>query len=229
LFKVSEKVKLKALTSLSTSYITPSGYQLYSASGNIDLKPESYFNLEFGGSIYINNKFIFNAVYFDRTETNVIDYASTFDSEGNWTGGQYINLDSERKVTGVELDVTYNLSNKLTFSANYSHAEAEDPTTFYRIPNDKYGTRLEYALSKNTSFNAKYNYTGSRTVFDYGSFSELELESYGLFDIYAQHIIYKDRLTTYGAVNNVFDTEFVGLFGYTTKGINYNIGLKYNF
>lgn len=229
LFKVSDNIKIKVLASASTSYITPTGYQLYSNYGNTELLPEEYFNLEFGGAVYINKNLSLNMVYFDRTEKDAIDFFNIYDSDGNWIGGQYGNLDTEREVTGFEFDFSYSISEKVSIAGNYSHAKAEDPTTFYRIPNDKYGATLNLNLFKNNSITAKYNYTGTRTIFDYGSYAELELESYGLFDLYAQQNILKKKVIIYGAVNNLFDTDFDSIYGFTTKGINYNIGASFNF
>ncbi|MCK5814773.1 MAG: TonB-dependent receptor [Flavobacteriaceae bacterium] len=229
LFKISDNTKFKVLASAATSYITPTGYQLYSNYGNTDLQPEESFNLEFGGSLYLNQKFTLNAVYFNRKEESAIDFVSIFDSSGNWTGGEYINLDATRDVTGFEVDFSYLISEKATIAGNYSHAEADDPTTFYRIPNDKFGASVSLSMIKNNTITAKYNYTGSRTIFDYSSYSELELDSFGLFDLYVQQKIFNKKVTAYGAVNNLLDTDFVSVYGFTTRGINFNIGASYNF
>jgi len=84
-------------------------------------------------------------------------------------------------------------------------------------------------LIKNNSITAKYNYTGTRTIFDYSSYSEKELDAYGLFDLYTQQQLFDGKLTVYGAVNNLFDTDFVSIYGFTTQGINYNIGATLHF
>lgn len=229
LFKISDNTKLKILASAATSYITPTGYQLFSIYGNTDLQPEESFNLEFGGALYLNQSFTLNAVYFNRKEESAIDFVSIFDGSGNWIGGQYINLDTTRDVTGFEIDFSYLISEKATVTGNYTYAEADDPTTFYRIPNDKFGATVSLNVFTNNAITVKYNYTGSRTIFDYNSFSELELDSYGLFDLYTQQKLFNGKVIAYGAVNNLFDTDFVSVYGFTTKGINYNVGLTYNF
>jgi vitamin B12 transporter len=229
LIKLSDAVNLKFLASAATTYITPSGYQLFSSYGNADLDPEESLNLEFGSSLYLNKSVVVNVVYFDRKEESAIDFVSEFDGDGNWIGGAYQNLSDERNVNGVEIDMTYTLSDKIAILANYAHMSADDATTFYRIPEEKFGISVNVNPLENTSFSVKYNHTGSRTIFDFGAFSEVALDSYGLLDVYAQQSLLDEKLTIYGAVNNVTDTDFVSVYGFTTRGRNYNIGMKYNF
>jgi len=75
--------KLKLRGSISTSYITPSLYQIYSEYGSQDLSPEESLNYEGGFDVYLSDKFTFNAVYFEREEKELIDFVSLFDDQGN--------------------------------------------------------------------------------------------------------------------------------------------------
>jgi len=229
LINVNDSFKLKLLTSFSTSFITPTGYQLFSDYGNTELIPEESFNFEVGSSFYLNNKLKLNLVYFERNEKNAIDFVSNFDSSGNWIGGNYDNLESERDVNGIEVDLGFSITDKMNVSAYYTHVEAKDPTSFYRIPNDKFGATLDFDVLEQTTITAKYHFTGDRTIFDFGSYSEMELDSYGLADLYIQRRYLAEKLLAYAALNNVFDKDFVGVYGFTTKGRNFNIGLKYHF
>ena len=229
LIELSDEFRFKLLASASTTYITPTGYQLFSNSGNKELTPEESLNLEFGGAFYFNKSMTLNFAYFDRKEENAITYVSKFDDMGNWIGGVYNNLSNERKVNGYEADIAYTPSEKISFAANYSHTQTDDEVTFYRIPKDKFGISASILPLQNTTITVKYNYTGDRTVFDFGRASEVSLHSYGLIDVYAQQNFLDNKMTVYGAVNNLADTDFVSIYGFTTRGINYNIGLKYNF
>ena len=229
LIKLSKTMKIKLISSLSTSYITPTGFQLFSSFGNADLIPEKSLNFEFGSSFYLSKSLILNVVYFARKEENAIDFVSQFDTSGNWIGGAYENLSDERNVTGLEADISYAINEKVSFSANYTHSSADKPTTFYRIPKDKFGFAAIFSPFESTSATVKYNYTGKRNVFDFANNEEMDLDSYGLIDVYVQQKLLHKKLTVYGAVNNLLNKDFVSIFGFTTKGINYNIGLKYNF
>jgi len=229
LIKVSQSAQVKLLASISTSYITPTGYQLFAIYGNTNLKPEEALNLELGGSLYLNKSLVLNVVYFDRNENSVIDFVSKFDNTGAWIGGAYDNLTKERHVKGYEADLSYNMNKMLSFSANYTHASADDATTFYRIPEDKFGFSANISPLQNTTASLKYNFTGMRTIFDFGKYEEVKLESYGLIDIYVQQKFLYGKLIGYGALNNVLDKDFVSIYGFTTRGRNFNIGMKYNF
>ena len=229
LFSVADNLSVKLLASVATGYITPTGFQLFSPGGNADLDAEKSLNLEFGGSLYLDDGFTLNLVYFTREETNAIDFVGEFDAEGEFTGGSYENNSGMRDVKGFETDLTFSVTEELSFSANYAYVTTDDITTFYQIPKNKYGAMVNYAPFEQTSLSLKYNYTGKRTIFDFYTASEVNLGSYGLFDLYVQQKFQKTKLAVYGAVNNLANEDFVAIYGYTTRGRTCTIGLNYNF
>jgi vitamin B12 transporter len=220
--------KFKVLGSVSTSYITPSLYQLYSAYGNTKLEPEQSLNYEAGLSLYKGN-FTFNAVWFTREEKDPIDFVSLFDDDGNYIGGQYRNLTSERTVDGFEFNVDYTINTWLSAASHYTIMDTDKPESFYKIPKTKWGISFVAQPTATSTVSVKYNYTGERQTFDFTGFTEVTLKSYQLVDLYASYGLLKNKLTLYGAVNNAFDEEFVAVFGYTTRGRNYSVGLRYAF
>lgn len=221
------RVKLSA--SLSTSYITPSLYQLYSFYGNPALVPEEATNYEAGVTLYGSDAFTFSATWFLRNESQPIDFVSIFDNEGNYLGGQYQNLTSKREVKGIELFATARLGKVVSVSANYTHLDTDKPESFYRIPFDKYGISVSATPLPHGTVSLRYSHTGDRTIFDFNSFSEITLRHYDLVDLYASYGLFNNKLTLYGSVNNLLDEQFVAIFGYTTRGRNYNIGVRYSF
>lgn len=229
LFNQQKFWSFKLIASLSSSYITPSVYQLYSIFGNKDLLPEEAVNLEAGFSVYGGEKWQFDVVWFRRNESDPIDFVSHFDEEGNYIGGFYENLASERTVDGMEASVRYRAGALLSVSAHYAHNDTDTPESFYRIPRNKWGATLNIHPAKAAAVVVKYSYTGDRTTFDFNSFSEITLDNYQLVDVFASYGFMAETLTLYGAVNNVFDEDFIGVFGYTTRGRNYSIGLRYSF
>jgi vitamin B12 transporter len=221
--------KYKLLASASSSYITPSLYQLYSIYGNKDLLPEEAVNFEAGISLYGKNKLTVDVVWFKRNETDPIDFMSIFDEDGNYIGGKYVNLTSERTVDGIEINAGYEINSKILVSFSYTHNNTDQPETFYRIPKDKFGAEWVLHPIAHSTLSLKYSNTGERTTFDFNSFSEVTLKRYQLVDVFASYGIINDKFTIYGAVNNLFDEDFVAVLGYTTIGRNYSAGIRFDF
>lgn len=228
-FAAGDNLSIKVLASLSSSYITPSVYQLYSIFGNKDLNPEEAVGVEAGFAVYGGTRWEFAFTWFRRDESHPIDFVSQFDSEGNYIGGKYENLANERMVDGVELGLRYRATGLLAAYVTYSHNDTDKPELFYRIPKDKWTAGVTLHPLPHGTVDIKYNYTGNRTTFDFGSFSEVTLDAYQLVDVFLSYGFANDRLTWYGSVNNLFDESFVAVLGYTTRGRNYCTGLRYSF
>src|SRR5690606_18394618 len=229
LFTAGEALSFKILASFSTSYITPSVYQLYSIFGNRKLNPEETENFEAGFTVYGGTRWELNFTWFRRNELHPIDFVSQFDSQGNYIGGKYENLADERLVDGVELGMRYRLRQQVSAYINYSHINTDKPESFYRIPKEKWAAGLTLNPLPHGTIDVKYSYTGDRTLFDFNGFSEVTLDAYPLVDIFVSYGFANDRLTCYGAVNNLFDEDFIAVLGYTTRGRNYSMGVRYRF
>lgn len=232
LLPISEELSVKFLVSISTSYVTPSLYQLYSFYGNEDLSPERSTNYEGGISFYLGDKLTLNTVYFRRDETDPIIFSGAPGSDGNWVSF-YDNGTDEQVVKGFEFDANWAISNLISLNTNYSYVTTDQETNFYRIPAYKFGIGLVVSPIENVDISVKYNLTGDRTVayWDSATFSsvETELDSFGLIDLFANYKLANKNLSIYGGVNNVLDTDFVGIYGYTTRGRNMTLGLNYKF
>lgn len=229
LLGLGNEVKVKVLGALTSSYITPSGFQLFSNFGNLDLQPQEALNIEFGAALYLGDMLTLNLGYFSRNETSAIGFANLFDDMGNWIGGKYFNDSTERQFQGFEADFVFQPLKQLSVAGNYSHVTNEKLSLLYRIPQDKFGATINYTPWSNTALSVKYNFTGARTVYDFGTFSEVALKAFGVLDLYVQQKLLNQRLTVYGALNNVTDEDYVAILGFTTRGRNFNVGLNYNF
>lgn len=229
LLLINQDITFKVLGSVSTSYITPSLYQLYSIYGNPDLKPERSVNYEGGVSFYLGKSIALNTVYFRRDETDPIQFESLFDADGNWIGGVYNNTTSERVVKGIEADIRWSINEKINVRANYAYVTTDEETTFYRIPNTKLGATLTVTPVENLDVSAKYNYTGERTIFDFGAFAEINLDAYSLVDLFASYRLMDQKLSVYGGINNILDEDFDGIYGFATRGRNATVGVNYKF
>lgn len=229
LLYTGENMIIKLLGSVSTSYITPSLYQLYSVYGNAELSPERSLNYEGGVSIYLGSTIEINTVYFRRDETEPIQFESLFDDGGNWIGGIYNNTTDERVVKGFESDIRWAITDDISVRANYAYVTTDEETTFYRIPNSKFGMTLTSSPIENLNVSLKYNYTSERTIFDFGTFSEIDLDAFGVLDLFASYQLQAQKISIYGSINNLMDESFDGIYGFTTRGRNATLGLNYRF
>ena len=232
LLPLNGDLSMKFLASISTSYVTPSLYQLYSFYGNENLSPERSTNYEGGISFYAGKDVTLNAVYFRRDETDPIIFSGVPDADGNWVSF-YDNGTEERIVKGFETDIKWVISDMFTVSANYAYVTTDEASTFYRIPNTKYGATLNVAATQYLTLSAKYNFTGERTIvyWDAAAFTavELDLDSYNLVDVFVSYQLLDKKLSIYGGVNNILDEKFEGIYGFTNRGRNATIGLNYKF
>ncbi len=227
LMQSGRNTRIKMYASISTAYITPSLFQLYAPFiGNTALTPEASFNRELGLAFYLNQALSINVVYFERNETNPIDFVSQFDDMGNYIGGQYMTAMSNRDINGIELDFKWKVNEQWNVNANYAIVNSDDEVSLYRLPKNKAGAAVQYQAGPVTSIRLDYIFTGGRKVFTYFLFSEVDLDAYQLVDLYVQHKLLKDQLTVYASINNLTNTDFVGVYGFTTRGRNFVLGMK---
>ena len=230
LFDLGNENRFKVFGNVSTAFVTPSLFQLFSSFyGNGNLKPEETESIEGGVSIYLSNKLTVNAEYFDRKETNAIDFVSEFDDQGNFVGGQYQNINGTREINGVEFDLTYQPTNRFKLTANFADYKFGDPSQFYRIPSLKYGGNIQYTLGKSTNLGLVYNHLGERQTPIFTDPFVLTLESFGVLDFTISHELFDGDLIFNGAIYNLTNEDFVGIYGFTTRPVNFMIGLTAKF
>ena len=58
---------------------------------------------------------------------------------------------------------------------------------------------------------------------------DVTLEKYSLLDFYISQKIIKNKVTLFANINNLFNEEYVELYGFSTKGRNVNIGFNLSF
>ncbi|OEK06702.1 TonB-dependent receptor plug domain-containing protein [Roseivirga misakiensis] len=227
LFELSENDKLKLFGSYSTAFVAPSLFQLFASGfGNTNLDAEETQSIEFGASLYLGDKLTLNVEYFDRTEENAIEFVSQFDGMGNFIGGGYQNVNGERQIDGIETDLDWNVTEDLNVQLHYASYQFGDETQFYRIPDIKYGLNVGYTIAKNTNVRLKYTHFGERTAAIFSAPFLVSLDSYNLVDLSISHELNDGRVVLSGAVNNLFDEDFVGVYGFATRPANVTFGVS---
>lgn len=210
---------LRAISSISTAFIAPSTYQLFSQYGNVDLNPEENQSIEAGLMYSLKNKFELNSVFFYREDENAIilpDYIT------------YRNAGETLVTKGVETGININVIEGLGIKLGHTYTNKSADIDY--IPKNKFSALLETNSVKNTYFSLRFKNISKRTYFDqWGSGSNIEFDAYNLVDLYASHNLIKNRLSLFVQVNNVFNEDYIETIGYTTLGRNFKIGLDFNF
>jgi len=227
--ELTDNVQLKLISSVSKSFVSPSLYQVYSFFGKRDLEPEEAINYEGGLSVSAKTGVTFNAVFFHRDEKNPIGFVSVFDSQGNFVGGSYDNVSDQREVVGFESDINWQIDAKLGMSAAYAFLESDVDASLYRMPKHKLGISLDYRPIEASFISLRISHTGEREVQDFSTGGSRTLENYQLIDLFLSHKVFSNHLTVYGSVNNLLDSDFVGIYGFTTRGRNFNVGVRWEF
>jgi vitamin B12 transporter len=222
----NKEASVKLLTSYSTAFIAPSLYQLYDGfSGNIDLNPETNETFEVGFDATYKDWIQFDAVYFNRKETNAIIYDNTTFTYGN----------SSSDVNGFEVNTKVMPTSYATVNVAYTYIgsnELEDFNDY--IPANKLVIGLDVTPFKNAFFNFTYRNVGERTIFDrYGSFGtagdDVLLENYQVLDFMTNYKVLGDTVTFFAAATNLLNEDYDDIFGYSTRGRNYKIGVRLQF
>jgi len=234
-FNPTEKINIKVLASGSTSFIAPTLYQQYSADyGNKNLSPQESLNSEAGFELLYDKKYRFSAITFHREDKNYIDFVNIYDPvSGWWIGGVYENTeDNIIKTQGIELETTLPLSKVFNFNGNYTFVQHETDALSRRVPKHKANVSIAYTCHEKTSLSLAYQFTDMRNAAFYNSATfateETTLDAYNLVHFFLNH-----QLTNNLAVNtslfNIFDEDYTEVYGYSTRGRNYKLGLKLTF
>ena len=216
----------KVFGSYATSFIAPNLSQLFGFFGpNPDLNPEENLTTELGLEYNTNKGFRVSAVYFNREEENTIVFNSIFDDMGNFVGSLYENATDDATVQGFEVEAEVNIIENLSFSANYTFTELKEGLRL-RLPKHRANANLGYNFSEKSYASIDAQFVGERTDRDFSTFSDLELDSYTLINLYYSHKLISNKLKVFASVNNLFNEDYFEILGFTTQGRNVSLGLN---
>jgi len=208
----------KVLTSYATSYITPSLTQLFGAfGGNPDLEPEENRTYEGGVEYSQHKKLRISALYFNREEENLIGF------DENFVG---INSENTINAQGFELELNWDLTSDVRLSTNYTFTERKGDNAI-RIPRHKVNANFNYDFSKRTSLAVNYQFTGARPDTDFSTFTDIDLSSFSLVNLYFNHQILP-KVNGFINITNLFNESFTEVIRVNTLGRNINLGLQIN-
>ncbi|MFY7900875.1 MAG: TonB-dependent receptor plug domain-containing protein [Chitinophagaceae bacterium] len=228
---------LRVFASVATAFKAPSLYQLFAGpgiGGNTNLKPEKSVNYEVGTQ-YKKNGYSNRLVFFYRDVTDGIDY-SNVTTNGYPTG--YFNFASQY-ARGLEYEMNWNITKKLSMTANYTWISGEENTqnritfkdTSYtyllRRPKHNVNVTANYQFTKAlfVSINAKY--VSSRQ--DIGGYRrpDVTLDDYFIVGAYADYTL-NEHVKFYADVQNITNRRFHDLRGFNSIPLMFNTGLTIN-
>jgi len=219
-FNFGKEIPLKVLGSISTAFITPSLYQLYSEYGMASLTPEKNTTIETGfEATLLNKKLTFNVVGFYREQNNYIGFDATY---------HYANIEGLNKAKGMETSFNYSINNSINFNANYTFTQV-DVALNRLIPKHKVNASIDFSASKRLFLNAAYQYVDTRqeSFFDGNTYAidTVKLSSYQLLNTMIKYELVKNRLSIFGTVTNILNEDFIENIGYSTRGRNFKLGI----
>jgi len=210
----SQKSSLKALISLSTAFIAPSLYQLYDVySGNIDLKPEENKSFESGFVLNIDNLEL-AGTYFQREENPSLIY--------DLASYRYENANQKAVYSGFEFQFSVSLDSKLKLNHQLTYTESENGDLRY-LPKLSSQTELNYFFSEEWQTSLSFQSIGKRFALD----NETFLKGYDLLSFSIQYDLKKTPLRVFLHATNLFNTQYIEIEGYSTRGRNILVGLNY--
>ena len=99
-----------------------------------------------------------------------------------------------------------------------------------RIPEIKVNAKLDYSFNDNTFASLSYQFNDERNDAFYNSATFMTevvtLDSYSLLDLYVSHAILHNKMTIFANFTNILNAEFQELYGFATKGRNFNVGFN---
>jgi vitamin B12 transporter len=267
----------------STGFNAPSLYQLYAPDkyytssitrGNKYLKPEKSASYELGLKQSISNGISLAVAYFNTVVEDVIENVYLWDKNigidtlGNdrmrddFRGDTYLNV-GKQTTSGVEFTLNSTISDKLSFSGNFSvvsgkltydsstidtsqtsgnHVQVYSNGAFItkhvetlglvRRPNIV-NLSLTYLPLDRLSLRTDVRYVGSRSdiyyeskLGPYGALGTLPVADYTLVDVSAKYA-FDEHLSIGTRIENVFDTRYAEINGFTTRGRGIYLSVRY--
>lgn len=230
-YLINERVKIFA--NYGTAFKAPAIGELFGQYGsNIDLKPEKSYTLEAGiqASLF-NNKMDIRGVYFKREIKDVIVYDAAF---------TYTNYDKQNDH-GFEIEPTVYLNKNITIKVSYAFVDGEvtannggKDTTFFNLirrPKHSAGLNISYQATRSLFVSSNVRSIGKREdlFFNSATFKNdpVTLKAYALWDAYAEYSLAKKKFKIFAQLNNILDTEYYEVYGFTVLGTNFTAGFRF--
>ena len=226
-YMVNDHYKIYA--NISSAYRVPSIYQLYSEYGNRNLKPEVTTSFE-AGAQYYSDKINARVTGFIRDGKDVF----YFYTDPVTYAGKYINAD-QQKDFGAEAEASFHFTPRFFASLNYTYVDGKISTknavekdtsyfNLYKRPKHVFNLSLNYQATKDLFFSAHVK-TASKAFEPQYNGPSYELRGYYIAGLYGQYSFNKS-FNIFADFENITGQKYFETRGFTTKGFNFNAGVK---
>ncbi|WP_075184588.1 TonB-dependent receptor plug domain-containing protein [Teredinibacter haidensis] len=209
-YQLNDAITLKG--GVSEAFKAPQAYQLSEEyriiscggscflSGNPDLDPETSTNVEFGIAVS-QSDWNLTAVIFQNEVTDMI--SATYDAEANQRNWE--NIDKV-ETSGLELEGTYSVNDKLQLSGNYTKLETEDSAgeKLENRPEQIAHLKLDWQALDAVKASLSINYTGEQVTYVWPDY--LTLPSYTRADLGFSSVLSESFTLRYG-IKNLTDVK----------------------
>lgn len=233
-YYLTENLKLNA--SIATGFKVPTPDELFGPFGaNADLDPQRSLYMTIGLEGYLMQSSLKTGVqYYSRRIDDLIIF--TFDQG-------YINRDRQDD-RGLELTADWRFDSAVTAGVwyNFTDGEITERTESGEVTRSNLIRRPEHSFGLNTTlqlidnlvlrFDGEWNGERSDLYFNpANNFAreDVTLDSYMLFNLYAEYGLSQFGVTVFADVKNLFNSEFTEVYGFNTTGTALKGGVRVRF
>ncbi len=218
----------KILSSVGTGFKAPTLDELYGPFGaNPDLQPERSIYFNAGTELsFLDNDLNFTGNFFIRNITDVIVYS--------FPG--YLNQD-EQDDKGIEVFGSYSPLSGLQFNASFDYLIGSSVINGQKTDNLLRRPKTKVVLSGSVipfsgfNFSVQGSYLGERDdIYFKPDFSSeiVTLDEIFLLNANASYSLVENKVTIFGVIKNILDTDYSEVYGFNTTGLAWNLGVKVN-
>ncbi len=208
--------------SIGTGYRTPTPYELYSAYGNTNLKPETSLTYDLGGELSFlkNSSNLYLGVFQTKVE-DIITYASS----------KYRQTTSNLKSDGLEVRLKNKISKKVFTGLNFTktNAKENDGDNIVLVPKNKVLFFLNLNPIEDISINTSFQYQNKSKDTKYN-----ELPTYKSLNLYSSYK-FENNAKAFFKIENLLDRENIvnrgggtsENLGYKSPDLSFYLGIKF--
>lgn len=218
-YRMADDLALRA--SAGNGFRAPSLYQLHDPLyGNADMQSrEESTSADLGvEKTWIGGSARVTLFYLDAKD--LIDFVSTYDENGWWTGGGYVQVPGHSRRHGLELSASHQFNEILGLTAGYTYTDSKTSNGGWsRVARHEVSLGADVAVTPTLSGGVNLRYAGDR---------QNGLPDYAVVDAIATYDLGDDR-EAYLRVENLFDEDYELIKGYGTSGRALYVGLRASF